>query len=63
MKQFNFTVAVTLLILISMQVTSALAVFKGLLDIKEYLALWAPVLTLVVGYWFRGAQTTGVSDD
>ena len=56
MKQFNFTAAVTVLILVSMQIVSGLAVFKNMLEIKEYLALWAPVLTLVIGYWFRGDQ-------
>lgn len=56
-KLFNFTALLTLLIVLAMQVATVAGVMNGSLSIKDYAAIWMPILTLVMGYWFRGNQS------
>ncbi len=47
---------VTLLLVAAVQAVSAYGVYADDLTIKDYLSVWSPIATLVLGYWFRGAQ-------
>lgn len=59
MKVNDFTAVITAIIVLSMQVASGWAMYAGKLSFEGYASIWVPVLTAVMGYWFRGAQTTG----
>lgn len=56
MSSFDLTAGITIIIVLCMQAASVVAIYQGALTYKDYLSLWTPMLTLVVGYWFRGAQ-------
>lgn len=50
---------VTLLLVASVQAVSAWGVYSDAMSIKEYLTVWSPIATLVLGYWFRGQGGEG----
>ena len=51
-KELSFMAIVTLLLLIFVQGASMVFLYKDLLSANDYLAVWVPLLTLSVGYWF-----------
>lgn len=56
MKVNDFIAVLTALIVLGMQVASMLALSSGQLTFEGYATIWTPILTLVMGYWFRGTQ-------
>lgn len=56
MKVNDFLAVLTSLIVLCMQIASGLALWLDKLSFADYAAIWTPVLTLVLGYWFRGVQ-------
>ena len=58
MKVNDFAAVITALIVLSMQFASAWALYSDKLTFEGYASIWVPVLTAVMGYWFRGALTT-----
>lgn len=52
MNTAKFTGWLTAILLISMQIASGIALARGSIDWKDYLSLWAPILTMAMGYWF-----------
>ena len=58
MKVNDFLAGMTAVIVLAMQVASISALLLGGLDFAAYAAIWTPILTLVMGYWFRGTQAT-----
>ena len=58
MKAFDLAAGITIVLVLSLQAASFWALYTHELTFKDYAALWAPALTLALGYWFRGAQVT-----
>lgn len=48
---------VTLLLVGGVLAVSAYGVMSGVLSLKDFLAQWMPIATLILGYWFKGQQT------
>lgn len=59
MKVNDFVAVLTSIIVLSMQAASGWALYAEKLSFESYAAIWVPVLTAVMGYWFRGAQGGG----
>lgn len=58
MKPFDLAAGITIVLVLGLQAASFWALFTHELSFKDYAALWAPALTLALGYWFRGTQGT-----
>ncbi|UCV26789.1 hypothetical protein [Ferribacterium limneticum] len=56
MKAFDLAAGITIVLILSLQAASFWALSTHELSFKDYAALWAPALTLALGYWFRGTQ-------
>jgi len=56
MKAINLAAGLTIFMILSLQVASFWALYTHELSFKDYATLWAPALTLALGYWFRGTQ-------
>lgn len=56
MKAFDVTAGVTLFVIACMQTASMIGLYNGQISFMDYLNLWSPVMTLVIGYWFRDVQ-------
>ena len=56
MKPFDITAGVTLFVIACMQIASVIGLYTGQIKFMDYLNLWSPVMTLVIGYWFRDVQ-------
>lgn len=54
MKVNDFAAVITAIIVLSMQVASGWALYSEKLTFEGYASIWVPVLTAVMGYWFRG---------
>lgn len=52
MQKTTFMAIVTLFLLFFVQAASLYGIYIKTLTVGEYLAVWTPLLTLVVGYWF-----------
>jgi hypothetical protein len=48
----------TLVTLATVQVASLWGLYAELLAFDEYLSMWTPIMTLMVGFWF-GQQRAG----
>lgn len=59
MNTLRFMGWLTLILLVSMQIASGLALVKDAITWRDYLSLWAPILTMAMGYWFGKQQGTG----
>ena len=51
-QKATFMAIVTLFLLVFVQAASLYGIYAKALTVGEYLAVWTPLLTLVVGYWF-----------
>lgn len=51
-RRLGFMAALTLLLLACVQAVSLGGIWHGSITVQEYLAVWTPLLTLSVGYWF-----------
>ena len=47
---------VTLLLVGGVLVVSGYGVYADALTLKEFLAQWMPIATLILGYWFKGRE-------
>lgn len=47
---------VTLLLVGGVLGVSAYGVYADGLTLKEFLAQWMPIATLILGYWFKGRE-------
>lgn len=56
MKTFDLAAGITVILVIGLQIASGWALYTHELDFKDYASLWAPALTLTLGFWFRGTQ-------
>lgn len=52
MKQLGFMAILTLFLVACVQVVSAWGLLSGKIAFQEYLAVWAPLMALAVGFWF-----------
>jgi hypothetical protein len=60
-KQLGFMAILTFGTLATVQVASLWGLYAELLTFDGYLSLWAPIMTLMVGFWF-GQQRQGLGD-
>lgn len=56
MKPLTLASGITIFLMLSLQVASMWSLFTHEINFKEYVAYWAPALTLALGYWFKGVQ-------
>ena len=47
---------VTLLLVGGVLAVSAYGVTTDVLSLKDFLAQWMPIATLILGYWFKGRE-------
>ena len=47
---------ITLLLVGGVLAVSAYGVMADALTLKEFLAQWMPIATLILGYWFKGRE-------
>lgn len=52
LQKATFMAIVTLFLLVFVQAASLYGIYIKVLTVGEYLAVWTPLLTLAVGYWF-----------
>lgn len=52
LQKLSFMALVTLILLLFVQSASLYGIYAKQITIGEYLAVWTPLLTLAVGYWF-----------
>ncbi len=58
LKRLSFMAVLTTVMLLAVQAVSILAIVMGSLAVKDYLAVWTPLLTMALGYWYgRGGAT------
>ncbi len=50
--QITFMALVTLVLLVTIQGASIYMLVAHQITAGEYLAVWSPILTLAMGYWF-----------
>lgn len=60
MKQLGFMAILTLFLVACVQAVSAWGLFADRVSFQEYLAVWAPLMALAVGFWF-GQQRPAAS--
>lgn len=58
LKRLSFMAVLTTVMLLAVQAVSILAIVRGSLAVTDYLAVWTPLLTMALGYWYgRGGAT------
>lgn len=56
-RKLSFMAILTTVLLICVQGASLVSLYQQTLKIDQYLAVWTPLLTLAVGYWFGKSGT------
>ncbi len=59
MKVNDYLAVLTAIIVAGMMLVTGWSLFIGKIEIDKFLSIWAPVLMLVLGYWFRGSKDAG----
>jgi hypothetical protein len=54
--QLTFMALVTLILLVTIQGATVYMLVASSITASEYLAVWSPILTLALGYWFGKQQ-------
>ena len=52
LKRLSFMAVLTTIMLLAVQAVSILAIVMGSLAVTDYLAVWTPLLTMALGYWY-----------
>lgn len=56
-RRLSFMALLTLALVACVQLVSVVAMVRGDLEVRDYLSLWVPMLTMALGYWFgRGEK-------
>lgn len=54
---FDFTAGMTAFIVLCVQSASIIGLLTGDLSFDGYMNAWMPIMTLAIGYWFRGVTS------
>ncbi len=60
-KIFDAVSIITLLVLIPMVAVSGFAYWSGRIDFADYVDMWREPVTLLFGFWLRGASKESLS--